>query len=94
MRILTGIRFFYQKLILPSFLISLVLALFAPNHIGFYAALGAAYILVTPMIHYLTYDIRRPEEYYFYHNLGLSKGFLWATTIICSALITLMLFLL
>lgn len=86
MRILSGIWFFYQKLIIPSFFISLVLALFAPKYLGFYTAFGVAYIFLTPLIHYLTYDIRKPEEYYFYHNLGLSKAVLWATTIICSSL--------
>ena len=45
-----------------------------------YLNAGMSYLLVLPMMHFFTYEIQNPNEYYFYFNLGLSKVFLWSVT--------------
>jgi hypothetical protein len=96
MRILTGLWFFYQKLFLPSFILSGILACFGPEQIklAYSSALAICFFMLTPVFHYFIYEVSSPHEYYFYHNLGLSKAMLWATTIIASALIAIIFFLL
>lgn len=48
---------------------------------------GISYMLVTPMFHYYIYEIRNPNEYYFYYNMGINKLVLWVSTLIFSLLI-------
>ena len=81
MRILVGLCFFYQKLILPTIIISVLLSLLLMARTDFFVGTGIGFMILLPTIHYFSYDIRKPGEYFFYHNLGLSKLTLWATTI-------------
>jgi hypothetical protein len=94
MRILYGLCFFYQKLIIPSLVVSIVLSFFMMKLIDLYAGIGISFSFLTPIFHYLTYEIRNPNEYYFYYNLGLSKLILWINTIIISLIIGLLFILL
>lgn len=45
-----------------------------------------AYILVAPLFHYFTYEVKNRNDYYFYYNLGFSRIALWASTIIIGIL--------
>ncbi|SDL79061.1 hypothetical protein SAMN04487898_12521 [Pedobacter sp. ok626] len=94
MRILYGLCFFYQKLIIPSLVISIVLSFLMMKVIDLYVGIGISFIFLTPVFHYLIYEIRTPNEYYFYYNLGLSKIVLWTNTIIVSLIVGLLFILL
>lgn len=40
-----------------------------------------AMVLFTPVLQFLTYEVRFPSEYYFYRNNGLSRITLWGITL-------------
>lgn len=69
---------FYLKLIIPSFLFS-----------GFICAIttftienfGLCFFILLPTLHYLIYELRKKDEYYFFANFGFSKRFLWTLTL-------------
>jgi len=52
-----------------------------------FKVVGLGYILGAPLFHYFIYEVRNYNEYYFYHNLGLSRVSLWILTFIKSAII-------
>lgn len=91
MRIIRGLYFFNQKLIIPSLAISIVLSYFTMERNNLYAGVGISFILLTPIFHYFIYEVRSPNEYYFYYNLGLNKLVLWISTVIISLTIGLIL---
>ena len=93
MRMIKGLWYFYQKLILPSLGVSVVLAFFSQGYVPLLFGVGFSYAILTPFVHLYTYEINTPDEYYFYYNLGLSKRSLWANTLGISTLIILMLLL-
>jgi hypothetical protein len=95
MRILTGLWFFYQRLIIPSLILSYLTALFAPPDvsINFSIGFGISIMLFMPLFHFFLYEVNNPQEYYYYHNLGLSKLMLWAFTILSSSVLATFLFL-
>ncbi|CAM4097716.1 hypothetical protein SAMN06265348_103478 [Pedobacter westerhofensis] len=82
---LTGLCFFYQKIILPSVVFSVMLSLMFQKYVDFFTGAGISFMILLPVMQYLTYEIRKPGEYFFYYNLGLSKLILWITTISISA---------
>ncbi len=84
MRKLYGLCFFFQKLIIPSLVLSIVLSYFMMEPNNFYAGTGISFIILTPTFHYFIYEIKNPNEYYFYYNLGLSKLVLWINTVLIS----------
>lgn len=84
MRILHGLRFFYQKLVIPTLVVSILLSFIMMDHINLYTGIGISIIFLTPVFHYFIYEIRYPNEYYFYYNLGLSKISLWVGTVVIS----------
>jgi hypothetical protein len=88
MRVLKGLWFFYKKLVIPSLTISTLLSLFSMAYVTLPIGIILSYVVFTPCVHYFSYDIRSPNEYYFYHNLGLSKTALWANTITVSILLS------
>jgi hypothetical protein len=91
MRVLAGLYFFYQKLIFPPLIISIILSLLLMPGPNFFKGTGTAFIILFPVVHYYTYDIRKPQEYYFYYNLGLDKPVLWIITVILGFLIGILL---
>ncbi|SFH02213.1 hypothetical protein SAMN04489864_104145 [Pedobacter insulae] len=93
MNILAALWVFYKKLIFPSFAISVLLALFFIDSSKFLSGVGIAYVFLTPSLHFLFYDLSRPKEYYFYHNLGLSKTTLYLNSILISLIIGIILLL-
>jgi len=95
-RIIDSIWRFYIKLILPSLSMSVALTFIfylmnSPISIQLFAVF---YIILTPTFHFFIYEVRNPNEYYFYYNMGISKLVLWLSTIILSLLIGLILMLL
>jgi hypothetical protein len=91
MRILNGLSFFYQKLILAPLILSVILSLLLMPRAYFFTGTGIAFIILFPAFHYFTYEIRKPHEYFFYYNLGLSKPVLWTVTISAGFLIGILL---
>ncbi|MDO9256461.1 MAG: hypothetical protein Q7U54_13170 [Bacteroidales bacterium] len=86
MQMLIGLWLFYRKLLVPSITMSVLIGLsglIVSDSVST-ASIGTAYIVFAPFFHFVVYEIRNPNEYYFYHNLGLSKMCLWMFTIIFS----------
>lgn len=86
MQTIKGLWYFYQKLIVPSLAISVVLALFSQGYVPLFFGIGFSYAILSPLVHLYSYDVNTPHEYYFYYNLGLSKMTLWANTLAISML--------
>lgn len=86
---------FYRKLIVPTLLFSVLAGFLGSDSSGSFSlkSLGVSYILFSLMFHYFIYEVRSPHEYYFYHNLGLSKTALWASTLFTGLLLCLLIFL-
>lgn len=93
MRIVNVLWVFYKKLILPSIVVSALLASFYFKLGEIVKGTGMAYIFLAPVFHYLLYDFTSPKEYYFYYNMGLSKVALWVNTILMSLIISVVLML-
>ncbi|MES2652096.1 MAG: hypothetical protein V4663_10165 [Bacteroidota bacterium] len=93
MNIFIPLWIFYKKLILPSLAVSILLAFFFFGAVKILSGIGIAYIFLTPVFHYLLYDLTDANQYYFYYNLGISKLLLWISSIIASLIIGLILML-
>jgi len=89
MRLIICILIFYRKLILLSLVVEIALAYLGYSGTGKFSwgTIGIGYILITLVFQYFIYEIRNPNDYYFYYNMGLSKYLLWGTTLILSFLI-------
>jgi len=69
---------FYLKLLIPAILFSLLMN----SQFGFTVnGFGLCFLVFLPSLHFLVYELRLKDEYYFYSNFGFSKAFLWVTTI-------------
>ncbi len=91
MKKITLLFWFQKRIAIPAMAISLALSVLALG-ISTRACLttiGITYLLSAPLIHYLVYEVRSPDEYYFYYNLGLSRIFLWTTTLLSAIIIAL-----
>ena len=97
MKIVSSIWMFYKKLIIPalsmSLLIGILIFIFTNSFSVSFKLTGISYLFFTPMFHYFIYEIRNPNEYYFYYNMGINKPVLWLSTLILSSLIGLILIL-
>lgn len=91
MRSAKGLLLFYRKIVVPSLVLSIVLPLFGMTLINFTSGVGISFFFLLPLFHFLGYEIKYPHEYFFYHNLGLSKRCLWVSTIIISLIVSLFL---
>lgn len=81
MQTLIPFLLFYRKLVIPLLALALLVGFFVPGPGLFkFGAAGIVFIFFTPVFHFFIYEIRRPNEYYFYYNLGLSKIKLWIST--------------
>lgn len=87
MRIIKGLWFFYKRLIIPSLALSILLGFFGTSLVSMTTGIGISYLILTPIVHYFIYDVNNTNEYYFYHNLGLSKVFLWVNTVVTSLMV-------
>lgn len=81
--------FFYKRIAIPALIVSLAAGAFASIISAkiFFISTGIAYMLFFPLMHYFAYEVRNPNEYYFYHNLGFSRSFLWIFTVISGIII-------
>jgi hypothetical protein len=79
-RTLTGAWFFYKKMAIPIWSISILIGFldFTGPSIG---SIGMAEIFVAPVMHFLIYELGNQEEYYFYYNIGFTKVLLWGITL-------------
>lgn len=97
MRIFFCIWVFYKKLILPTVVVSALFGLILyPNTETISSSMkwsGISCIFLTPVFHYFIYEIRNPNEYYFYYNMGLSKLVLWISTTILGLILGLLIIL-
>ena len=89
MRIAKALFLFYRKLIVPVAVLSVVVGLIGYAVIGeFYlGTVGAAFVVLSALFHYFIYEVRNPNEYYFYYNLGLSKLRLWIFSVSFSLIV-------
>jgi flagellar assembly factor FliW len=78
---------FYKKILFVSLAISFAV-LIASMGIGVssYSTLVFSFAVISPFAHLYLYEIDKPNEYYFFANLGLHKPFLWFCTLSISAL--------
>lgn len=68
---------FYRKLIIPGFSFSLLSSIpFGFNYDHF----TTGFLFIFPLLHYLIYEVRLKNEYFFYANFGFSKRQLWILT--------------
>lgn len=75
---------FYFKLLIPAVLFSLLIN----TQLGFTAGnFGLCFFLFLPTFHFLIYELRLKDEYYFYANFGFSRLFLWISTAILSLIV-------
>jgi hypothetical protein len=86
-RSVKGLYLFYKRIIFPSLVLSLVLPIFGMSVIDFFSGVGLSFFFLLPLFHYMGYEIRYPDEYYFYHNLGFSRRILWLSTIVVAFLV-------
>lgn len=80
---------FQKKITPPALFISALLGLFLFNSIW---AVGLIYIIMGPLWHYLIYEVRYKQEYYFYFNLGYTRFGLWVSTSILTVFVFLAIF--
>lgn len=72
MHIFRSILFFYKKLFAPVLSISILIGLIGLALFGTFSfkSVGLSYIFIGMLCHYFIYEIRTPNEYYFYFNIG------------------------
>lgn len=75
---------FYKKILIPALLFSLLISFLLPHR---FETFGLSFLLILPLLHYFTYEIRFKNEYYFYANSGFSRTFLWAGTIVSGIIV-------
>ncbi len=94
MRIALSILMFYKKLVIPIFSMSAMtgfLTFMNSNSLPLaWRWSWLSFITLTPFFQYFIYEVRNPNEYYFYYNMGISKLVLWISTLILSTLIGLL----
>lgn len=59
-----------------SYMLSIVIGQYGEGKI----AIGFAFLIIAPFVHFFVYEVKNKNEYYFYYNLGLSKIKLWLST--------------
>lgn len=75
---------FYFKLLIPAVLFSLLIN----TQLGFTLGnFGLCFLLFLPAFHFLIYELRLKDEYYFYANFGFSRLLLWGITAALSLII-------
>lgn len=89
MGLFRGILLFYRKLIIPLIIFSILVGLLGSSGSAhsILRGIGLSYIFLTPLFQYFLYEIRNPEEYYLFYNLGLSRLTLWVSSLVISLLI-------
>ncbi len=91
LRILKNILLFHKKIFFISYIISLIVALLLR---GTPKTIGLTFLLIAPFIQYYFYELKTKNEYYYYYNLGITKGKLWLSTFVIGLINLLILLLL
>ena len=93
MSILKALIVFYQKLIIPTLLFSIMANLVGTLITGAFRmeVLGVSNVIISLLFQYFIYDLVNPNEYYFYFNIGLNKYILWASNLVSSLIICILL---
>jgi len=89
MRIVKSFWMFYKKLVIPALAMSAAIGsivFFSSGSFSF-KWFGITYMIVVPVFHYYIYEVRNPNEYYFYYNMGISKPMLYLATLVFSSFI-------
>jgi hypothetical protein len=78
------ILYFQQKLILPTLCTSIAVGV--AGYLMLWSTpiargTGFGYVFAGLISHYFIYELRYPNEYYFYFNAGLSKSILYGSTL-------------
>ncbi|HZJ74656.1 MAG TPA: hypothetical protein VFC87_07620 [Perlabentimonas sp.] len=89
MRKTKSVLVFYNKLLVPSVAIVIVIWFMGFLFSGKFSfrTIGLGYILVALLFHYFIYEIRSSNEYNFYRNIGISRLALWIATLAISVFI-------
>jgi len=76
--------FFQKRIVPPALVISVLLGsvLFK----SFWAA-GLLFLIMGPLWHYIIYEVRYTQGYYFYFNLGFTCLILWVSTLTLSVVV-------
>lgn len=80
---LKALVIFYQRLIIPTLLFSVIINLFGALVVGAFSfkTFGISYVLLSLLFQFFIYEVGQPAEYYFYLNLGLNKYILWLSNL-------------
>lgn len=81
--------FFQKRIAPPALVISALLGLLLFKSLW---AAGLIFLIMGPLWHYLIYEVRYKQEYYFYFNLGFTRLSLWGSTLILSVIVFLTIF--
>lgn len=75
---------FYKKIFELSLIMTFAFGLFSffLFQEAIFEVIGISYFIFSIFFHFFLYEIRNPDDYYFYYNFGFSKAFLWSVTII------------
>ena len=76
--------FFQKRIAPPAVFLSVLLGLLLFKSIW---ATGLIFLIMGPLWHYLIYEVRYKQEYYFYYNLGFTRSSLWVSTLILSVIV-------
>lgn len=76
-----SLAYFQSSIVVPSLILSGVLSIFGGSGLLLRNTLFS-YFLIAPLFHYFIYEVMKKNIYMLYANLGLSRWFLWRSTII------------
>lgn len=85
LRTLKNIVLFQRRIVPLSILFSLPITIMTG---GISPGFGYSVLITSLCIHYWAYDVRRPQEYYYYYNFGLGRLQLWLSTLVIGMLIS------
>lgn len=51
---------------------------------------AGSYLIFSLSFQYFMYELKNPNEYYFYYNLGLNKNILWSINFIFSLILSIL----
>lgn len=80
---------FYKKILIPTLILSALGGILgsAGTQLNYLSMIGISIIVFSPILHYLTYELRNKNENFFYYNLGLTKTHLWLLSSLSSFVI-------
>lgn len=81
---------FHQKLLLPTLCTAVAIGIagyFMVWSTPIDQGTGFGYILSGPLTQFFLYDLRNPNEYYFYFNKGLSKLHLYVSSLVVNTIL-------